>query len=125
VLRIEPRADAVTEETLVKVVFEQPPAPLPPVGELAEITVRLPELPAVPTIPNAALRTVGGKLGVWKLTDADLRFAPVEIGRTDLDGQAQVLKGLDAGDRVVVYSEKVLGARTRTHVVERIAGVSP
>jgi len=125
VLRIEPRADAVTEETLVKVVFEQPPAPLPPVGELAEITVRLPELPAVPTIPNAALRTVGGKLGVWKLTDADLRFAPVEIGRTDLDGQAQVLKGLDAGDRVVVYSEKALGARTRTHVVERIAGVSP
>ena len=125
VLRIEPGADAVTEETLVKVVFEQPPAPLPPVGELAEITVRLPELPAVPTIPNAALRTVGGKLGVWKLTDADLRFAPVEIGRTDLDGQAQVLKGLDAGDRVVVYSEKVLGARTRTHVVERIAGVSP
>ncbi|HQO54208.1 MAG TPA: efflux RND transporter periplasmic adaptor subunit [Ottowia sp.] len=125
VLRIEPRADAVTEETLVKVVFEQPPTPLPPVGELAEITVRLPELPAAPTIPNAALRTVGGKLGVWKLTDADLRFAPVEIGRTDLDGQAQVLKGLDAGDRVVVYSEKALGARTRTHVVERIAGVSP
>ena len=125
VLRVEPKADAVTEETLVKVVFEQPPAPLPPVGELAEITVRLPELPAVPTIPNAALRTVGGKLGVWKLTDADLRFAPVEIGRTDLDGQAQVLKGLDAGDRVVVYSEKALGARTRTHVVERIAGVSP
>lgn len=125
VLRIEPRADAVTEETLVKVVFEQPPTPLPPVGELAEITVRLPELPAAPTIPNAALRTVGGKLGVWKLADADLRFAPVEIGRTDLDGQAQVLKGLDAGDRVVVYSEKALGARTRTHVVERIAGVSP
>jgi len=125
VLRIEPRADAVTEETLVKVVFEQPPAPLPPVGELAEITVRLPELPAVPTIPNAALRTVGGKLGVWKLADADLHFASVEIGRTDLDGQAQVLKGLDAGDRVVVYSEKALGARTRTHVVERIAGVSP
>ena len=125
VLRIEPRADAVTEETLVKVVFEQPPTPLPPVGELAEITVRLPELPAAPTIPNAALRTVGGKLGVWKLTDADLRFAPVEIGRTNLDGQAQVLKGLDAGDRVVVYSEKALGARTRTHVVERIAGVSP
>ena len=125
VLRIEPRADAVTEETLVKVVFEQPPTPLPPVGELAEITVRLPELPAAPTIPNAALRTVGGKLGVWKLTDADLRFAPVEIGRTDLDGQAQVLKGLDAGDRVGVYSEKALGARTRTHVVERIAGVSP
>ena len=38
---------------------------------------------------------------------------------------SSVLKGLDAGDRVVVYSEKALGARTRTHVVERIAGVSP
>ena len=125
VLRIEPRADAVTEETLVKVVFEQPPTPLPPVGELAEITVRLPELPAAPTIPNAALRTVGGKLGVWKMTDGKLGFEAVTLGRGDRDGWVQVAKGLTAGEQVVVYSEKTLSARSRIHVVDRIPGVSP
>lgn len=54
VLRIEPRADAVTEETLAKIVFNAPPVPLPPLGELAEVTVQLGELPAAPTISNAA-----------------------------------------------------------------------
>jgi len=42
VLRVEPLADAVTEETLAKVVFDQIPDPLPPIGELAEITITLP-----------------------------------------------------------------------------------
>ena len=32
VLRTEPKADAVTEETLAKVTFDDPPEPLPPVG---------------------------------------------------------------------------------------------
>ncbi len=41
VLRVEPLADAVTEEMLAKVVFDQLPEPLPPVGELAEVTVSL------------------------------------------------------------------------------------
>ncbi|MGE8376161.1 MAG: efflux RND transporter periplasmic adaptor subunit, partial [Diaphorobacter nitroreducens] len=58
VLRVEPLADAVTEETLAKVVFDAPVTPLPPVGELAEVTVRLPALPEAPTIPNAAIRFV-------------------------------------------------------------------
>jgi len=33
----------------------------------------------------------------------------------------QVLQGLDEGDQVVVYSEKPLTARSRIHVVERVA----
>lgn len=39
VLRVEPLADAVTEETLAKVVFDKIPDPMPPVGELAEVTI--------------------------------------------------------------------------------------
>ena len=35
-LRVEPMADAVTEETLAKVAFDSRPEPLPPIGELAE-----------------------------------------------------------------------------------------
>ena len=124
VMRIEPRADAVTEETLAKIVFDAPPAPLPPLGELAEITVQLGELPAAPAIPNAAIRTVGGQRGVWKLVDGHLAFAPLTLGRSDLEGHVQVVNGLAAGDRVVVYSGKALNAKSRIHVVERLAGVS-
>lgn len=125
VTRIEPRADAVTEETLAKISFDTPPAPLPPLGELAEVTVQLSELPAVPTIPNAALRTLNGQRGVWKLVNGELAFAPLTLGRADLEGNVQVLKGLAAGERVVVYSDKILSAKSRIHIVERLAGVAP
>ena len=125
VLRVEPRADAVTEETLAKMVFDAPPNPLPPVGELAEITVQLPKLPAAPAVPNAALRTFEGRLGAWKLADGEMAFVPLVLGRSDLDGWVQVEKGLATGDQVVLYSEKPLHGRSRTHVVERISGVSP
>ncbi len=125
VLRIEPLADAVTEEILAKIVFDSTPTPLPPVGELAEVTVLLPPLPDAPAIPNAAIRSVDGQRGVWKLADGGLQFAPIELGRTDLDGNVQVLRGLAAGERIVVYSEKALGARSRIQVVERIPGVAP
>jgi HlyD family secretion protein len=124
VLRVDPMADAVTEETLAKIVFDRAPKPLPPVGELAEVTVQLPELPAAPTIPNAAIREVNGKRGVWKLVDGELAFAPVVLGRSDLDGNVQVTQGLRAGERIIVYSEKALNANSRIHVVDRIPGVS-
>ena len=124
VLRVEPRADVVTEETLAKLSFDAPPATLPPVGELAEVTVQLPALAAAPAIPNAALRTVGGKLGVWKMTDGKLRFEAVTSGRGDLDGWVQVAHGLAAGEQVVVYSEKTLNSRSRIQVVDRIPGGS-
>lgn len=125
VLRIEPLADAVTEEMLAKIVFDSTPTPLPPVGELAEVTVLLPALPDAPTIPNAAIRTFEGQRGVWKLADGELAFAPIKLGRADLDGNVQVTQGLAADDRIVVHSEKALSPSSRIQVVERIAGVAP
>lgn len=125
VLRIEPLADTVTEESLAKIVFDEPPSPLPPVGELAEVTVQLPPLPAAPTIPNAALRTLDGQRGVWKLADGSLQFVQIELGRSDLDGNVQVMAGLAAGDPIIVYSEKALSARSRIQIVDRLRGVAP
>ena len=124
VLRVEPLADAVTEETLAKIVFDKTPEPLPPVGELAEATVQLPTLPAAPLIPNAAIREVNGQRGVWKLEGGGLVFAPVMLGRSDLQGHVQVRQGLSAGDRIIVYSEKALHRGSNIHIVDRISGVS-
>ena len=124
VLRVEPLADAVTEEKLAKVVFNQIPDPMPPIGELAEITIALPALAAAPVIPNAAVHHIDGRLGVWQVTNGDLRFTPVSLGSADLEGRVQVRKGLKIGDRVVAYSENALNKNSRIHVVDRIPGVT-
>lgn len=124
VLRVESKADAVTEETLAKMIFSVQPEPLPPIGELAEVTVDLPALPSTSVIPNAAVHREGKQMGVWQIVDGDLRFTPVKLGATDLDGSVQILEGLKSGDQVVTYSEKMLTAQSRIHAVEHIPGVS-
>lgn len=123
VLRIEPKADAITEETLAKVVFQPLPSVLPPVGELAEVTVDLPTLAAAPVIPNAAIHRDGDRVGVWRVVDGDLRFTPVTLGPSDLDGRVQVREGLGHGDQVVTYSERALTGRGRIRVVTRMPDV--
>ena len=124
VLRVEPKADVVTEELLAKVVFDAMPQALPPLGELAEVTVDLPALPPAPTLQNAAVQRQGEQVGVWQIVGGDLRFTPVKLGAFDLEGYVQVREGLKNGDQVVAYSEKALTARSRIHVVDRIAGVA-
>ena len=125
VLRIEPMADAVTEETLAKVVFAGIPEPLPPIGELAEVTVRLPPVATAPVLNNAAIRRDGERVGVWQLVDGSPRFVEVSFGAADLDGNVQVLDGLKEGDQIIVYSEKAISARSRIRVVDKIPGSSP
>ena len=122
VLRVEPKADVITEETLAKVVFAIPPQPLPPLGELAEVTVTLPKLAATPSLPNAALHRVDGKLGVWKHNNGEIAFVRVEVGASDLEGRVQVLRGISVGDEVVLYSEKPLSERSRIKIVKAVPG---
>lgn len=56
--------------------------------------------------------------------EGDLRFIPIKLGVSDLNGYVQVREGLKNGDQVVNYSEKMLTAHSRIHEVERILGVS-
>jgi len=123
VARVEPLADAVTEESLAKVVFNTLPKPLPPIGELAEVTVALSALPARPVVGNASVRQLHGQTGVFVVEEDSLRFAPVKLGAADLDGRVQILEGLKAGERVVVYSQRALAADSRFKVVENLPGV--
>lgn len=120
VLRVEPRADAVTEEILAKVTFDAPPGALPPLGELAEVTVALPSTPSAPVVANAAVLRRDGRTGVWVVEKGGLAFRPVKLGAGDLDGRVQVLDGLAQDERVVVHSARVLGEKARIRVVERI-----
>ncbi len=125
VLRVEPVADAVTEELLAKVSFDLLPEPLPAVGELAEVTVSLPQSPPAPVVASASVKRMDGQLGVWALYEGDLHFTPVRTGANDLEGRVQVVDGLRGGEHVVVYSQRDLRARSRIAVVERMPGVAP
>ncbi len=125
VARLEPHADVVTEEVLAKVAFTLRPDVLPPIGELAEVTVTLPAHEAMPVVPNASVQRVDGQLGVWILDNNKLRFVPIKTGATDLQGQVEILQGLQGGEQLVVYSHKALSASSRVKVVTQMAGVKP
>lgn len=124
VVRVEPKADPVTEETVGKVAFAEEVEPLPPLGEIVHLTVHLPVRKAAFAIPSAALRRVDHAIGVWKVVDGDIEFTPVRTGPTDLHGYVQVLDGLQVGDVVVLYSETTLTTRTRIREVEALPGAA-
>lgn len=124
VLRVEPVADAVTEELLGKVVFESLPDPLPALGELAEVTVELPSLPPGPGIPGSSVLRDGSTLGVWVVEGSKLNFIPVEIGPGDLDGLVQVRQGLRPGQVVVTHSKSRLSSGSSIEIVDRISRAS-
>jgi HlyD family secretion protein len=124
VLWVEPRADVITEEILAKVVFSQQPNPLPPLGELAEVTIKLAPLSRSLAIPNAAIHRINNQVGVWKVTDQKLQFIEIKLGRSNLEGDVQVLDGLSENDQIVLYSEKPLNAKNRLHIVKNLAGTS-
>ncbi len=119
VARVEALADAVTEERLAMVSFDTLPAGVS-VGEMAEVTLQLPATAEHLLLPNAAVQQHEGQTGVWRLQDGAIGFAPVTLGVQGLDGAVQVLKGLNEGDTVVLYSQSALKPGARIAVVEQL-----
>ena len=110
---------------MAKIVFDQIPQPLPPLGELAEATVALPAKATAPVVSNASIRRVDGYPGVWLIENGNLRFIPVKLGASDLDGRVQILEGLKTGEQIVEYSQRTLTEHSRIQMVQRMPGVSP
>lgn len=124
VARLEAVSDSVTEERVAQISFDTLPVGVS-MGELAEVTVSLPTTATGLVVPNASVKRQGDQVGVWLADGSGLRFAPLRLGQTGLDGRVQVLGGLQAGDPVVVYSEKELTAGSRIKVVDALAGQQP
>ena len=120
ILRVEPLADAVTEELLAKAAFDTIPDVLPPLGELAEVTVTLPHLPETAVVPDSSLQRLNGDLGVWVLDNGSITFRPVKTGRSDLEGFVQIMSGLEKGENIVQYMKKALSPRSRVKIVESL-----
>lgn len=118
VTRIEMQSDPVTEERVVNVSFDPPPARLY-LGELAEVTILLPGETGVLVAPSAAIAREGGQTGVWQIVEGRARFKPVQIGSQGDAGATQILSGLSEEDTVIVYSSAQLrdGVRVRQQQV--------
>ncbi len=128
VARVELIADSVTEERIAQVTFNAPAAGQSlnaTLGELAEITLQLPTGAPSLLIPNASVQRAQGQSGVWRIQDGKPVFTPVRLGASSLDGQVQVIEGLQAGDTVVVYSQKALSANNRVQVVDALVKTAP
>lgn len=123
VARLELLSDSVTEERVAQIVFDVLPGDVT-LGELAEVSLQLATPAPALVVPNASLKRRGEQTGVWRLQQGSLRFAPLRLGASGLDGRVQVLAGLQAGDQVVVYSEKELTENTRFKVVDTLAGAA-
>ena len=120
VVRVEPISDSVTEERISQVAFDTLPHGVS-ANEMAEVTVHLPAVTDALILPNASLRYRGAQAGVWLSENGNLRFVPVKTGAEGLDGKVQIVKGLKAGDEVVVYSERDLKGDSRIKVVDSLA----
>jgi len=119
VARIEVGSDSVTEERIVNVVFDNPPAGLSS-GELAEVTIALPVIGDALFLPSVAVRRVGGQTGVWRIAEGKVVFVPVRTGVRTLEGQTQVLGGLARGDVVVLHALQEPRADEKVRVVENL-----
>lgn len=119
VQRVDWVSDAVTEERIVNVGFAVRPEGIS-VGELVEVTIRTAELANARSVPAAVVKRLQRQDGVWQLNAGHVAFRPVRFGITTLDGRRQIIEGLEAGDEVVVHSERELKPDSRVKVVPAI-----
>lgn len=120
VARIEMLSDSVTEERIAQVSFDALPQDIS-IGEMSEITLRLPAIRQALVVPSAALRQREGKTGVWVRAGDKLSFVAVKPGSNGADGKVQILEGLQEGDLVIVHSEREIGEQSRIRVVSALA----
>lgn len=122
--RVDVVSDSVAEERIANVAFANSPGTIA-IGELAEVTLRLPPVGPALAIPGAALKRVGKADGVWQLADGHARFAAITAGVASGDGNIQVLKGLAVGDEVIVYSSQTLTPGLRVKRVDALVKTNP
>jgi RND family efflux transporter MFP subunit len=124
VKRVDQIGDAITEERIVNVILADM-AVVKMVGELAEVTIKLPQLDHALSIPAAALKQQDKQEGVWVIQDGRVQFKPVRTGLTTLEGRTQIISGLAEGDEVIVYSQQELHAGMKVKVVAAIVKAKP
>ena len=121
VVRVDLLSDSVTEERIAQIAFDTLPEGIS-LGELAEVTLKLPTIEAKFLVPNASIKRRGEQVGVWVHRSGAAHFVVVKPGKASLGGQVEIVDGLGEGDQVIVHSEREITADSRLKVVESLAG---
>lgn len=108
-------SDAVTEERIVEIAFDDAPQGVS-LGELAEATVQLPRVAAL-AVPSAGIRHAEGGAAVWRYADGRARRQAIAVGAAEASGRTEVVAGLADGDEVIVHSGQPLAEGLRVKVV--------
>lgn len=122
--RVDMISDAVTEERIANVVFQDGRS-LGNIGEVAEVTISLPAIEGARFIPSAAIKRIGLHDGVWLLQDGSVQFRAVRIGMATLDGRTQILDGINDEDEFVVYSQQPLQPNLKVRIVQELVRSNP
>ena len=118
---IDARIDAATRAVVVRGDFPNPDRALRP-GMLMEVQLSRPERQAL-VLPEIALVQVGRDTFVYRVkADRSVEQARVEVGGRSA-GKAEITRGLQAGDRIVVDGTGKL--RIGSKVVESDPSVAP
>ena len=70
--------------------------------------MKLPSEQNVLVVPTAAVKKIDKTNGVWVVKANKIKFVSVQIGAQTLEGQTYIIKGVEEGDTVVIYSPQLL-----------------
>ena len=120
VARIEIQSDAVNEERLVEVAFDQVPPDIH-LAEQAEVVITTATLARAVAVPPTAVTDRTGSAGtVWTLEDGKLRQRTVSFGPDLLDGRLPIIAGLPDDAQVVVGPQSGLVAGRAAHTAAAV-----
>jgi HlyD family secretion protein len=116
IARIEIQSDAVNEERLVEVAFEQVPSDIH-LAEQAEVVITTGTLARSVAVPPTAVTDRTDDSGkVWTLEDGKLQQRTVSFAPELLDGRLPIIGGMPGDARVVVGPQSGLAAGRAAHV---------
>lgn len=119
VARLDIQSDSVTEERTVNITFESSTKGLS-LGDLAEVTIILPPVTNAIYVPMGAVRKINRQTGVWLVEDGKVIFRPVELGVSTLEGNTQIIQGLQENDKVVILSPVELQEGMKVRVEDKL-----
>jgi membrane fusion protein (multidrug efflux system) len=111
---ISPTVDPTTRNLKMKALVQNPSYRLKP-GFFAEVTVQTGGNPAALIIPESALFSQEGKFYTYTVQDGIAERKEVETG-VRFEGKVEVIRGIQAGDRVVTAGHELLSDGMRVRV---------
>jgi membrane fusion protein (multidrug efflux system) len=115
VFAIDPQVDASAHSIAVRATLPNPDRVLRP-GLFARVTLTVSDRSESISIPEQAIMPRSDKFFIYRVVDGKAVLTPVEIGRR-AGGQVQIVRGLGAGDDVVIAGQLKLQDGTPVQAV--------